>query len=133
MEAATFEMIYQKVQKNLEYKENTCPNDRIPEIMRLAIVLEFLASGTMGRHMVSIYRMSKSSFTKIIDQVCDAIIYEFQNEFMDFTNDNWLSVSNEFNHRWNFPSCLGAIDWVPNSGSLFYKYKVHWKKVLLIC
>lgn len=131
MDVDTFDMIFNKVEKHLKFKKNTRPNDRIPEKMRLAIVLEFLASGTMARHLSSIYRLSKPSFSNILDQVCDAIIYEFQDELMAVNNENWLSVANEYNYRWNFPNCLGAIDGKhvaikcpPNSGSLFYNYKV---------
>lgn len=71
-------------------------------------------------------------------QVCDAIVLEFRSEFKPFTNDNWMDVANEFNYRWNFPNCLGAIDGkhVPivcpaNSGSLFYNYKKFYSIVLM--
>lgn len=131
MDVETFNMIHERIEKHLRYKVNTRPNDRIPSKMRLAIVLEFLASGTIGRHMSSIYRMSKASFSKILNQVCNAIIMELKNEFMPFTNDNWLTVANDFNYRWNLPNCLGAIDGKhvpivcpPHSGSLFYNYRV---------
>lgn len=131
MDKATFDMLYVRLEKHLRFKLNTRPNDRIPEKLRLAIVLEFLASGTLARHMSSIYRISKASFGHILDQVCDAIICEFKDEFMTFSNENWLKVANEFNYRWNLPNCVGAIDGKHvaivcprNSGSLFYNYKV---------
>lgn len=66
------------------------------------------------------------------------IIMEFKNEFMPFTNDNWLTVANDFNYRWNLPNCLGAIDGKhvpivcpPHSGSLFYNYKKFYSIVLM--
>ncbi|XP_036327207.1 uncharacterized protein LOC118739808 [Rhagoletis pomonella] len=87
----------------------------------LGISFGSLASGTIGRHISSIYRIS---------QVCDAIIYEFQYVFMEFTNENWLRVANEFKRRWNCPNCLGSIDGKhiaitcpKHSGTLFYNYK----------
>lgn len=131
MNKATFEMLYGRLDKNLRFKLNTRPTDRIPEKLRLAIVLEYLASGTLSRHMSSIYRISKASFSVILDQVCDAIVAEFKDEFMTFSNENWLKVANDFNYKWNLPNCLGAIDGKhvaiqcpPKSGSLFYNYKV---------
>lgn len=138
MDRLTFEMIFEKIVKHLKPKVNTRPIDRIPEKMRLALVLEYLSSGTIGRHMSSIYRLSQSSFRNIIEQVCDALIVEFRSEFMAFTNENWLAVANEFNYRWNYPNCLGSIDGKhvpiicpPNSGSLFYNYKVRYSFVVI--
>lgn len=137
MDRATFDMIFEKIEKHLTYKVNTRPTDRITAKMRFAIVLEYLASGTIGRHMSSIYRVSQCSFGKIIDQVCNAITTEFKGEFMQFTNENWLATANDFNYKWNFPNCLGGIDGrhvpivcPPNSGSLFFNYKVDYSLVM---
>jgi hypothetical protein len=51
---------------------------------------------------------------------------------------DWLVVSKEFEEKWNYPSCIGAIDGKhiaiqnPNdSGSEFYNYK-HFYSVLLL-
>lgn len=131
MDSNTFDVIYERLKKHLKYKKNTRPKDRIPGKLRLALVLEFLASGTIGRHMSSIYRISQASFGIILDQVCEAIVLEFKSEFMEFSDENWLKVANDYNYKWNLPNCLGAIDgkhvaiMCPyNSGSLFYNYKV---------
>lgn len=131
MDRSTFDMIHRKIYNHLMGKRNTRPNDSISPKMKLVIALEFFASGTIGRHMASIYRIGKSSFCKIIDDVCDALICTFRDEFMNGTNANWLSVANDFNYKWNFPNCVGAIDGKhiaihcpANSGSLFYNYKV---------
>ena len=42
----------------------------------------------------------------------------------------WISIANEYEKRWNFPNCLGAVDGKHieirkpiNSGSRFYNYK----------
>lgn len=46
------------------------------------------------------------------------------------TEDEWLKISQQFNEKWNFPNCLGALDGKhvhikapKHSGSLFYNYK----------
>ncbi|XP_046682941.1 protein ANTAGONIST OF LIKE HETEROCHROMATIN PROTEIN 1-like [Homalodisca vitripennis] len=54
------------------------------------------------------------------------------------TEDMWKSISNDFDSRWNFPHCVGAIDGKhvgikkPNqSGSSYFNYKHDFSIVLL--
>jgi len=35
--------------------------------------------------------------------------------FLKPTEDNWRRIVNEFEEKWNFPNCLGAIDGKHNS------------------
>lgn len=46
------------------------------------------------------------------------------------TEEEWLKISQQFEEKWNFPNCLGALDGKhihvkapKHSGSLFYNYK----------
>lgn len=95
------------------------------------IIWRYLASGTVQRHVASIYRVSKSAFGLIIDEVCDAICIAFQDEFQSYSNSDWLEAANQFNAKWNHPNCLWVIDGKhiaikcpSNAGSFFYNYKV---------
>lgn len=131
MSKEQFDVLFDRLEPMLRCKKNTRPTDFIEPKMRLAIVLEFLASGSIGRHMSSIYRISQPSFYKIIDQVCDAKTSTLRDQFVVPSEGNWIEIANDFNFRWNLPNCIGAIDGrhVPikcpdNSGSLFYNYKV---------
>ncbi|KAJ8895963.1 hypothetical protein PR048_001304, partial [Dryococelus australis] len=54
------------------------------------------------------------------------------------TEEEWENVAREFEHRWNFPNCIGAVDGKhvaitppPGSGSYFYNYKIFHSQVLL--
>lgn len=70
----------------------------------------YFACGSLQRHIASTYRVSKQAFGGIIDQVCIGIYTEMKDELPSLTKEQWLNVSNKFNHKWNFPNCLGAID-----------------------
>jgi hypothetical protein len=57
---------------------------------------------------------------------------------MPKTQEDWLTVAGDFERRWNFPNCIGALDGkhvviLPpgNSGSLYYNYKHFFDVVLL--
>lgn len=46
------------------------------------------------------------------------------------TENEWMTVSQEFLSQWNFPNCIGAVDGKhvvmtapANSGSIYYNYK----------
>ncbi|KAK7915496.1 hypothetical protein WMY93_011257 [Mugilogobius chulae] len=60
-------------------------------------------------------------------------------EFMAVpTVEEWRSIAEEFEERWNFPLCCGAVDGKhvklkapPNSGSLFFNYRLDHSLVLL--
>ena len=54
------------------------------------------------------------------------------------TEDEWKTIAREFQERWNFPHCLGAIDGKhveivppPNSGSYYFNYKNRHSMVLM--
>lgn len=49
---------------------------------------------------------------------------------MPETSEEWKNISNNYNTRWQFPNCIGAVDGKhvvmvapPNSGSVYYNYK----------
>lgn len=55
------------------------------------------------------------------------------------TTERWQEVAEGFKNKWNFPHCVGAVDGKhieiqapPNSGSLYYNYKVQFASVLFM-
>lgn len=74
------------------------------------MISRYYATGTLQKHISSIYRISKCTFRLILKQVSFAIIKELKTEFMEINTDNWINVANDFNYKWQLPHCLGAID-----------------------
>ncbi|XP_039763349.1 protein ALP1-like [Pararge aegeria] len=105
---------------------------------RLAITLRFLSSGDSYTSLQYTFRVSKQSISGIIPEVCSAIIEELKENIKVPTTANaWLKISKEFEDRWNFPHCIGALDGkhvllqAPiKSGTEFYNYKQHFSIVL---
>jgi hypothetical protein len=59
------------------------------------------------------------------------IIFFFHFQFPK-TEEEWKCIAKDFDDKWNFPHCLGAVDGkhiqiIPpvNSGSYYYNYKGH--------
>lgn len=90
--------------------------------------------------MASIYRISKQHLGKIIDDVCVALIEVLKSEVPPMTKVQFTEWSHQFNLKWQFPNCVGAIDGKHCSlkapgkaGSLFYNYKVILSRFSLHC
>ncbi|KAJ8372608.1 hypothetical protein AAFF_G00280730 [Aldrovandia affinis] len=75
----------------------------------------------------------------ITGEVASAIWECLVSEFMPVPKkEDWMTITEEFRQRWNFPNCLGSIDGkhvviqAPSkSGSLFFNYKGTYSIVLL--
>lgn len=59
---------------------------------------------------------------------------------MPGTEEEWRKIAKDFEERWQFPNCLGAIDGKhiriippPGSGSYFWNYKNFNSIVLMAC
>uniref|UniRef100_A0AAV2JEE4 DDE Tnp4 domain-containing protein n=1 Tax=Knipowitschia caucasica TaxID=637954 RepID=A0AAV2JEE4_KNICA len=94
----------------------------IPAEERLSICLRTIASS---------FRVGISTISSIIPDVVAAIWDGLVEEFMPVPGEEeWRLSAMEFEERWNFPLCCGAIDGKhinlkapPNSGSLYFNYK----------
>lgn len=54
------------------------------------------------------------------------------------TMDDWARIAHDFENKWHFPNCIGAIDGkhitvqcFKNSGSMYYNYKGQFSTVLM--
>ncbi|XP_011881490.1 PREDICTED: putative nuclease HARBI1 [Vollenhovia emeryi] len=97
---------------------------------RLYLTLRYLATGDSMTSIAYAFRIGYSTASTIISETCQCLWDVLQSEMFVPSEDNWKKVAKEFNDRWNFPHCIGAIDGKhvtikapPESGSTFYNYK----------
>ncbi|XP_071574589.1 uncharacterized protein [Temnothorax nylanderi] len=116
--------------------------DPIPARTRLLVCLCYLASGDTMASIAYAFRIGISTVSKIISETCEVLWNTLhESVFPEINEENWLKIANDFETKWNFPHCIGAIDGKhvviqspPRSGSTFYNYKGnHSISLLAVC
>lgn len=86
--------------------------------------------------------MGKATVHKIVKEVCQVLWTVLSKEYLKppSTTTEWYRIAENFEDRWQFPNCLGAIDGKhvnvkapANSGSLYFNYKKDFSIVLMAC
>lgn len=129
MSSETFQRLLALVGPGITKQE--CIREPIPPRTRLEVTLRYLASGDSMTSISYAFRIAHNTVSKIIAETCEEIWATLKEEvFLQFNETNWQTISEDFNERWNFPHCIGAIDGKhiviqapANSGSSFYNYK----------
>ncbi|XP_072321553.1 uncharacterized protein [Eucyclogobius newberryi] len=109
----------------------------IPAAKRLSICLRFLATGDSFKSIASSFRVSESTVSSIIPDVAAVIWNSLVGEFMAVpTTEEWRSIAVEFEERWSYPLCCGAVDGKhvrlkPPPDSEFFNHKGEHSLVLL--
>ena len=76
----------------------------------------------------------------IVREVCCAIYFALGHIYMKVpsTKEEWLKIALEFEEKWQFPNCIGAVDGKhlviqppTDSGSYYYNYKDTHSVVLM--
>uniref|UniRef100_A0A8C5ET92 Zgc:194221 n=1 Tax=Gouania willdenowi TaxID=441366 RepID=A0A8C5ET92_GOUWI len=106
---------------------------------QMSICLRYLATGDSFRTIANSFRVGVSTVSYIVPEVAAAIWDCLVEEFMAVpTAEEWKSIAETFEAKWNFPLCCGALDGKhvvlkapPKSGSMFYNYKGTYSLVLL--
>jgi hypothetical protein len=139
MEPCFFDEILEKV-KPLISKQDTIMRSAISPHERLCITMRFLASGASYKDLMYSFRVSAASISKFIPEVCQAIYNVLHEEYLSppSSREQWQQLASEFEHKWQFPHAVGAIDGKhinikapPNSGSEYFNYKKQFSIVLL--
>lgn len=128
-----------KVSPHIE-KKNTNMREAIPSEERLAVTLRYLATGESYSSLQYQFRISASTLSLIIPEVCRIIFQVLKDDFLKCpsTSEEWLQIAKLFQDRWQLPHCLGAADGKhikithpAHSGSEFYNYKGFYSIVLM--
>ncbi|XP_077280401.1 uncharacterized protein LOC143907456 [Temnothorax americanus] len=106
---------------------------------RLQICLRYLTSGDSMVSVSYAFRVGHNIVSKIVSETCEVIWDTLKDMvFVKPTEDNWRRIADEFQDKWNFPNCIGAIDGKhivlqapPNSDSMYYNYKGTHSLVLM--
>ncbi|CAH1957433.1 unnamed protein product [Acanthoscelides obtectus] len=108
-------------------------------VFRLDVTLRFLATGETYRSLMYSTRIHESTISKIVPETCLALCRCLKDVYLkNPTTDDWLKVAADFQSKWNFPNCLGALDgrhiaFSPptSAGSYYHNYKGTDSMVLL--
>ncbi|XP_053968234.1 uncharacterized protein LOC128869671 isoform X3 [Anastrepha ludens] len=84
----------------------------IPAAEKLALTLRFLSTGESYVSLDYQTRLSKSSISSIVPEVCSALYNKLKSSYLKFPNSNseWEAIAKEFAVKWQFPNCIGALD-----------------------
>lgn len=139
MDTKTFQDLLDKVTPLIE-KKQTNMRQPIPPGERLAVTLRFLATGESFSSLQYQFRISASSLSFIVPEVCQAVFQVLKDDYFKCPSapEEWLKIAQLFHDCWQLPHCIGAADGKHvrilhprNSGSEFYNYKGFFSVVLL--
>ena len=107
----TFEVLLRLVVKYIS-KTTTRLRKPISPDQRLAVTLRYLVTGDSHGTIGLSYRMSPTTVGRIVFEACVTIWKTLleQNYLKIPFDDDWMRISAEFEHYWNFPNVVGAID-----------------------
>ena len=108
---------------------------------RLSVTLRYLVTGDAFNTIGNSYRMSGTTVGRIVRETCD-ILWKvlLEKGFLNVpsTQDEWRQIAEEFEGKWNCPTCVGAMDGKhvaiqcpPRAGSMYFNYKKFHSIVLL--
>ena len=121
-------------------KKDTSFRKCLSPALKLAVTMRYLASGELYTSLAFGFRVSMSSISTFIPEVCDAIIEEYMPELIRCPQspEEWKIIADGFYTKWNMPHCIGAIDGKhiaiqcpPHGGSKYYNYKGFHSIVLM--
>ena len=84
----------------------------IVPVERRALALRFLATSESFRSLHFQFRINGPAISYIVTEVCEAIPKKLSPSYLKVPSSEQerLQIAKQFEEKWNFPNCLGAID-----------------------
>ena len=95
------------------YKQSTkMGSEPIVPVKKRALTLRFLATGESFRFLHFQFKISRPAISYIVTEVCEAIPKKLGPSSLKVPSSEQerLQIAKQFEEKWNFPNCLGAID-----------------------
>ena len=140
MSYADFSFILNQIEVDIAPKQVLGGRKDISPKARLVLTLRFLVTGEMYRSLCFLFRISRAAISYTINDVCKAIAMHLGKMYLKVpsTTEEWLITSKQFEKKWQYPHCLGAIDGKhimmqlsANCGSQYYNYR-HSNSIVLL-
>ncbi|KAK3746102.1 hypothetical protein QZH41_015519, partial [Actinostola sp. cb2023] len=140
MDRETFTTILTAIEPEIAKFQIQGGHKVISSAERLTLALRFLATGETFASLHFQFRMGKATISYIIREVCHAIYKILGPKFMAVpsTPQEWSVIADEFERKWQYPNCIGAVDGKhvvirppPASGSHYFNYK-HTHSIVLM-
>lgn len=78
---------------------------------RLEITIRYLASGESMTCISYSFRVGKQTVSNIVSETCEAIWQCLKDQvFVAPSQENWKKIAIDFQDKWQFKNCIGAID-----------------------
>ena len=109
--------------------------------LKIALTVRYLASGDKYPSLTYSFRVGRNTICLLIPKVCEAIVEEYKDEFLQCpaNPEEWNKVEEMFRKKWNIPHAIGAIDGKhvairkpAKSGSLYHNSKGFFSLVLMV-
>ena len=96
----------------MEFEETSQILEHLPAMTRLQLCLKFLASGAPFDTISDLFRVTVPAVFEIVHEVYQKIWEVIGAKFVVLpkTSKEWLKISSDFEARWDYPYCLGAIN-----------------------
>nr|XP_055051363.1 uncharacterized protein LOC129437215 [Misgurnus anguillicaudatus] len=139
MTAEEFDFLLGRVQ-HLITKQDTKMRRAILPRERLSLTLRFLATGETFKSLRFQYRMGTSTISQIVFETCSALYKVMKDDFLKTpsTEAEWRTIAMDFERKWQFPHCLGALDGKHiyiqpprKSGSFYHNYKGRFSVLMM--
>uniref|UniRef100_A0A1A7WNN8 DDE Tnp4 domain-containing protein n=1 Tax=Iconisemion striatum TaxID=60296 RepID=A0A1A7WNN8_9TELE len=139
MSVEEFNYLLERVTPHI-IKRDTHLRKAISPRERLSVTLRFLATGETFNSLSFQFRIGSTTLSRIVMETCAAITSVLREDYLKApsTESEWKVIAKDFEDKWHFPHCIGAIDGKhifiqppANSGSMFYNYKSRFSVILM--